>query len=141
KVAPPLEGLDLNRNFPVEWKPEGEQYGAGPFPLSEPETRAHMEAIVARPNITGYIAYHTFSGVHLRPYASHDDDFFPVPDLRAYQLIAAEGARPRRLFCPGARPARVPADRRRADETHGLPGDLDLARLQVRAEAVDRRLD
>ena len=27
KVAPPLEGLDLNRNFPVEWKPEGEQYG------------------------------------------------------------------------------------------------------------------
>ena len=33
KVAPPLEGLDLNRNFPVEWKPEGEQYGAGPFPL------------------------------------------------------------------------------------------------------------
>ena len=93
KVAPPLEGLDLNRNFPVEWKPEGEQYGAGPFPLSEPETRAHMEAIVARPNITGYIAYHTFSGVHLRPYASHEDDFFPVPDLRAYQLIGAEATK------------------------------------------------
>jgi murein tripeptide amidase MpaA len=93
KVAPPLEGLDLNRNFPVEWKPEGEQYGAGPFPLSEPETRAHIEAIVARPNITGYIAYHTFSGVHLRPYASHEDDFFPTPDLRAYKLIGAEATK------------------------------------------------
>jgi murein tripeptide amidase MpaA len=93
KVAPPFEGLDLNRNFPVEWKPEGEQYGAGPFPLSEPETRAHMEAIVARPNITGYISYHTFSGVHLRPYGGYDDDHFPVPDLRAYKLIGEEATK------------------------------------------------
>jgi len=93
KVAPPLEGLDLNRNFPVEWKPEGEQYGAGPFPLSEPETRAHMEAIVARPNITGYISYHTFSGVHLRPYGGYDDDHFPTMDLRAYKLIGAEATK------------------------------------------------
>jgi len=93
KVAPPFEGLDLNRNFPIEWKPEGEQYGAGPFPLSEPETRAHMEAIVARPNITGYISYHTFSGVHLRPYGGYDDDHFPVPDLRAYKLIGAEATK------------------------------------------------
>ena len=116
KVAPPLEGLDLNRNFPVEWKPEGEQFGAGPFPLSEPETRAHMEAIVARPNITGYIAYHTFSGVHLRPYA-----------------------RSRRRPLPDARPARVQADRRRGDEAHRLPGDLDLPRLQVRPEDTRSR--
>ncbi len=87
KIAPPLEGLDLNRNFPVEWAPEGEQPGAGPFPFSEPETRAYGEAIGARPNITGLIAYHTFSGVHLRPYASYDDDRFPTGDLRAYQLL------------------------------------------------------
>jgi murein tripeptide amidase MpaA len=90
KIAPPLEGLDLNRNFPVEWAPEGEQPGAGPFPFSEPETRAYGEAIGARPNITGLIAYHTFSGVHLRPYASYDDDHFPTGDLRAYQLIGKE---------------------------------------------------
>ena len=90
KIAPPLEGLDLNRNFPIEWAPEGEQPGAGPFPLSEPETRAYGEAIVARPNITGHIAYHTFSGVHLRPYAGYDDDHFPTGDLRAYKLIGKE---------------------------------------------------
>ena len=87
KVAPPLEGLDLNRNFPMEWAVEGEQYGAGPYPTSEPEIRALVQAIVERPNITGHIAYHTFSGVHLRPYSSYPDEHFPTNDLRAYQLL------------------------------------------------------
>ena len=87
KVAPPLEGLDLNRNFPIEWAPEAEQAGAGPFPVSEPETRAMVEAVVARPNITGYVAYHTFSGVHLRPYAGHADDHFSTGDLLAFKYI------------------------------------------------------
>jgi murein tripeptide amidase MpaA len=36
-VAPPFEGLDLNRNWPAEWAPESEQLGARPFPTSEPE--------------------------------------------------------------------------------------------------------
>jgi murein tripeptide amidase MpaA len=90
KVAPPVEGLDLNRNFPMEWAPEGDQRGAGPFPVSEPETRAMVQAVVDRPNITGHIAYHTFSGVHLRPYGGYDDDHFPTQDLRAYKLLGAE---------------------------------------------------
>ncbi|MDQ2985045.1 MAG: M14 family metallopeptidase [Actinomycetota bacterium] len=87
KLAKPLEGLDLNRNFPADWATESEQQGAGPYPASEPETRAMVQAVVERPNITGHIAYHTFSGVHLRPYSGHDDDHFPTPDLRAYKLI------------------------------------------------------
>ena len=93
KVAPPLEGLDLNRNFPMEWAPEGEQSGAGPFPTSEPETRAMVEAVVARPNITGHIAYHTFSGVHLRPYAGYADEHYPTGDLRAYKLIGEQATK------------------------------------------------
>ncbi|TML97893.1 MAG: carboxypeptidase [Actinobacteria bacterium] len=91
KIPPPLEGLDLNRNFPAEWAPEHEQRGAGPYPTSEPEVRAMVQAVTARPNITGHIAYHTFSGVHLRPYAGRPDEDFPTPDLRAYQLIGARG--------------------------------------------------
>jgi murein tripeptide amidase MpaA len=90
KVAPPLEGLDLNRNFPMEWAVEAEQYGAGPYPTSEPEIRALVQAIVDRPNITGHIAYHTFSGVHLRPYSSYPDENFPTNDLRAYELLGAK---------------------------------------------------
>jgi murein tripeptide amidase MpaA len=87
KIAPPLEGLDLNRNFPMEWAVEAEQRGAGPYPTSEPEIRAMVQAIIERPNITGHIAYHTFSGVHLRPYSSYPDEHFPTDDLRTYQLL------------------------------------------------------
>ena len=91
KVPWPLEGLDLNRNFPAEWAPEHEQRGAGPYPTSEPEVRAMVQAVVDRPNITGHVAYHTFSGVHLRPYAGRPDEEFPTTDLRAYQIIGARG--------------------------------------------------
>ncbi len=87
KMAPPLEGLDLNRNFPADWGTESEQRGAGPFPGSEPETRAYLAAMVDRPNVTGYISYHTFSGVHLRPYAAHPDEDMPTFDLRVFKLI------------------------------------------------------
>ena len=92
-IAPMLEGLDLNRQWPAEWAPEGEQQGAGPYPGSEPETRALIQAIVDRPNITSYIGYHTFSGVHLRPWSGHPDDDFPVPDLRAFKLMGEEASR------------------------------------------------
>ncbi len=93
KVAPPLEGLDLNRNFPYEWTTENEQRGAGPYPTSEPEIRAMVQAVFDRPNITGHVAYHTFSGVHLRPYGGYADDHFPPNDLRAYKLIGEEATR------------------------------------------------
>jgi murein tripeptide amidase MpaA len=91
KVPPPLEGLDLNRNFPAEWAPEHEQRGAGPYPTSEPEIRAYVQAVTERPNITGHVAYHTFSGVHLRPYSGRPDDDFPTQDLRAYKIIGERG--------------------------------------------------
>ena len=92
-IAPAHRGLDLNRNFPQEWLPEGDQHGSGPYPTSEPEVRALVEAIVARKNITSYIGYHTFSGVHLRPWSGHSDDDFPVPDLRAFKLMGEEATR------------------------------------------------
>ena len=93
KIAPVLEGLDLNRNWPADWAPEGDQPGAGPYPTSEPEVRALVEAIVDRPNITSYLGYHTFSGVHLRPYSGRSDDDFPTPDLRAFKLMGEEATR------------------------------------------------
>jgi hypothetical protein len=93
KLAPPLYGLDLNRNFPADWAPDNEQPGAGPFPTSEPEIRAEVEAIVARPNICGYISYHTMSGVHLRPYSAKPDDDMEVDDLRTYRWIGDEATK------------------------------------------------
>jgi murein tripeptide amidase MpaA len=92
-IAPAFEGLDLNRNWPAHWAPEGEQPGAGPYPGSEPETRALIRALADRPNITGYLGYHTFSGVHLRPYGGRPDDDLPTLDLRAYELVGEEATR------------------------------------------------
>ncbi len=93
KMAPPVEGLDLNRNFPADWAPDSEQAGAGPFPVSEPEIRAEVEAIVARKNICGYISYHTMSGVHLRPHSGKSDDEFPVDDLRTFKWIGDQATK------------------------------------------------
>lgn len=91
KVLRPKEGLDLNRNFPSEWRPEGEQPGAGEFPASEPEIRALVAFIVAHPNITGGVTFHTFSGVLLRPYGTKADDQMPAEDLWTFQKIGAKG--------------------------------------------------
>jgi hypothetical protein len=87
KVPEPAETLDLNRNFPGDWGPEAEQRGSGPYPTSEPEIRALVQAIVERPNVCAHLSYHTFSGVHLRPFGAYPDDHFPTGDLRAYEQI------------------------------------------------------
>ena len=51
-------GVDLNRNFPYRWRPNGDPtYYAGPRAGSEPETRAAMRLVLKiRPAVT--IWYH-----------------------------------------------------------------------------------
>lgn len=91
KPARRKEGLDLNRNFPSSWRQEHEQPGAGPFPTSEPEIYAIVSFITSHPNITGGIAFHTYSGVLLRPFDSKSDEAFPAEDLWTYQKIGDKG--------------------------------------------------
>ncbi|HSL58026.1 MAG TPA: M14 family metallopeptidase [Acidimicrobiales bacterium] len=89
--APPLAGIDSNRNFPIGWRrfPEGSfaPQGNGDYPTSEPEVRAVVQAVVDRPNIVAYFAHHTYSGVHLRPYGDRADDAFPTVDLWTYDEL------------------------------------------------------
>jgi protein MpaA len=58
-------GVDLNRNFPFDWKPlgpRGTQQYAGPGPISEPESRiAHALIARLRPKLT--IWFHQPLGV------------------------------------------------------------------------------
>ena len=90
-VPAPRQGLDLNRNFPVRWRPEHEQLGAGPYPTSEPEVDAMVGFICARTNLTGAICFHTYSGVLLRPFSDQADEKMAADDLWTFQKIGARG--------------------------------------------------
>lgn len=85
------QGLDFNRNFPSAWRIESEQHGAGPYPTSEPEIRAAVQAIVDRPNICGGLSFHTFSGVLLRPPSRMPDDDIPPEDLWTFRTLGEQG--------------------------------------------------
>ena len=85
------EGLDLNRNFPAEWRNEAEQKGAGPYPTSEPEVRAVVHFITGHPNLCGGVAFHTYSGVLLRPLSYRDDNELAQEDLWIYTKLGDKG--------------------------------------------------
>ena len=90
-VRGPKEGLDLNRNFPANWRPESDQFGAGEHPTSEPEARNLVEFVTKHRNITGTISFHTMSGVILRGLADKPDDEQIADDLWTIQKIGAKG--------------------------------------------------
>jgi murein tripeptide amidase MpaA len=91
-LQPKKENLDLNRNFPLKWRQEHEQNGAGVYPTSEPEIHTIVDFITRHPNITGGVAFHTFSGVLLRPYGDQDDKTLPAEDLWTFEKIGDKGA-------------------------------------------------
>ena len=67
-------GLDINRNWPAQWQQEHVQGGAGPYPLSEPETRAVAEFLLSHRNVTGIINHHMAGNfVYRPPTARHFD--------------------------------------------------------------------
>ena len=85
----PVEGLDLNRNFPAGWG--SAVAGAGDHPLSEPEIDALVRAAIARPNICGYNAFHTSGGVILRPSSTMPDSKLPPVDVWIFKQLAERG--------------------------------------------------
>ena len=91
KVKKNKQGIDLNRNFPGNWRQEYEQLGAGDYPTSEPEVRAIADFIVKHPNVTGGVAFHTWAGVLLRPFDHLPDTEMHAEDLWHYQKVGAKG--------------------------------------------------
>ena len=81
--------VDFNRNFPWFWAPEPEQAGAGAFPGSEPETRAVIEFVTARPEIFAWLNLHTFGGVFIRPLGNAADAKMDAGDRELWRLIGS----------------------------------------------------
>ena len=86
--APP-QGLDMNRNFPAGWGTE--VHGSSDHPMSEPEIDALVRAMVARPNICGYNAYHTSGGVLLRPSSTKSDGDLAPFDVWVWGQLGERG--------------------------------------------------
>ncbi len=96
-----IGGIDMNRNFPRNWGLEFEQSGAGPFPLSEPETWATIEFLSSHRNITGVFHGHTSGGFLYRLPSTTSWDDFNLPDQslilelsRKYETTTGQQARP-----------------------------------------------
>ncbi len=81
--------LDFNRNYPHAWR--NDEFGSGDYPLSEPETRAVVDFLLAHKNVCGMVTHHTFSGVILRPFTDKNDNLMPPLDLGIYKVIGDRG--------------------------------------------------
>jgi hypothetical protein len=79
---------DLNRNFPYRWAPEHEQVGAGPYPASEPETRAVVDFASRHPNLFAWLNLHTVGGVFIRPPGYAPEAEMHRADLALYRQVA-----------------------------------------------------
>lgn len=96
-----IGGLDLHRNYPENWRPDsGEdatkrgwtQFGAGAFPLSEPETRATALWLLTHPNVSVANSMDTRVPMHLRgPSTSKSAERMFPEDLAYYEYFDSLG--------------------------------------------------
>jgi hypothetical protein len=96
-----IGGLDLHRNYPMNWRPEPgrdstgrgwTQFGAGDYPLSESETRAVVMWVLTHPNIGVANTMDTAVPMHLRPPSTCEETECMFPsDLKWYQHFDSVG--------------------------------------------------
>ncbi len=84
-------GLDFNRNFPYGWFPDARQPGAGKYPLSNIETKAIVDFVLAHPNIGGASCGHTSGGLLLYPPGTKPSSTAPSDDVQSLIEIANMG--------------------------------------------------
>lgn len=92
-------GLDLHRNYPYNWRPMEEmtgrgytQFGAGEYPLSEPETRAVFLWQLTHPNISVTNSMDTQVPMHLRgPSTCLEKECVFPSDLKLLQFFDSVG--------------------------------------------------
>jgi carboxypeptidase T len=101
--APPpnqnIYGTDQNRNYTYRWgccggssgNPGSETY-RGPFALSTPEDARMSDFMLAHPNVTTGISYHTYGDLILYPYGYTYEDIPPDMQPIDHQTFVAMGS-------------------------------------------------
>jgi hypothetical protein len=74
-------GIDLNRQFPSNYRPEGEQMGAGPYSGYVLEARSLIEFITSQPRIFAQLNLHTYGGLVLKTPSAYPDEKVLPHDL------------------------------------------------------------
>jgi len=82
----------MNRNYPYDWQPNYIQYGARDYPLSQPETRAVADFVLAHPNIAAAQCYHNSGGMILRG-PGREGGEMKKADERLLEIIGQRGER------------------------------------------------
>jgi carboxypeptidase T len=89
-------GVDLNRNYGFRWgccggsssSPSSEVY-RGPTSFSEPETQVVRDFVLAHPDITAAITFHTYAELILYPYGYTDNNLPSDMDPNDYNAFVA----------------------------------------------------
>lgn len=96
----PFEGVDIQRNFPYDWKESNASstHYSGPSPLSEPESQA-IQKLAQRYQFLGALSWHSPGNYVTGPYANEGKKT-PSPDIFrsiAYNMLKTENKWPPKL--------------------------------------------
>ena len=95
-----IYGTDQNRNYSYNWgccggsssDPNSEIF-RGPSPFSTPEDQRMADFMIAHPNVTTGISYHSYADLILYPYGYTYEDIPPDMDPVDHATFVAMGAR------------------------------------------------
>ncbi len=97
RIGPRRQGVEFDRNFPHQFEPGA---GAGPYPLSEPETRCVAEFVRHHPNLCVALSCHTGGGLVQHPQtdqmAERDQELYDAMGRQVSELTGfpVQGAPP-----------------------------------------------
>ncbi len=86
-------GYDMNRSWPSLWQPDHVQFGAGPYPLYWPETRAIARFLLEHPNVAAVQSFHNSGGMILRGPGAEVFGEYPRADVAVYDELGRDGER------------------------------------------------
>ena len=89
--APEKWGHDLNRSWPIGWRPEALQKGEGNYPLQNVENRTLAEFFSSQKNLCAVLIFHCSAGVFFYPPSYKKPGEAPKEDMDRYKAVLAMG--------------------------------------------------